>query len=207
MSLSKLGVMLLADYWKQFDTIRAHLSQSAVELIKAMEETLSVVEKGNGQLSIHPLQETLVNKALGPLSLLLQHSGNKLRKQRLAPESVPTADPLRLSQGNDIKRRLIHSLVEALDAEMARVACCGDTAQASLTRDALETVRKVLLSQVPETLADDKNDSAAPHPEEEEVVITFKNDSELTTLQLEQDHVCEEEIPLAIDEFQQIRTA
>lgn len=187
MRLEKLGMMLFLEYWNQLNDVKYHLSRSLAELIKALEETLKIVQKGSQQLSVHPVQDNILAKLFGPLRSLLHYSEQKCESS--SPSTPDTPHP------PEIKAHIIQSLIDALEQEMAHITA-EEAMHNPLKIKALESVKTVLLEQQVDRQVDrphNPRDKSPPLPadeipiEEEDVVISLAGSGAASTLHFQAD--------------------
>lgn len=182
MTLEKLGMMLFLDYWNQFNGIKQHLSQSLSELIKALEETLCLVKKGSGQLSLHPVQGAIIAKLFAPLEQLLRYSEKKCGTEAPSPQI-----------SSELKNHVIQSLIDALTKEMDQIGAV-EALQNPLKIKALESVKKVLLEQ--QGIHPASEDQAPEtNSETDDVVISLAANGAVSTLHFQADRSDEDLLP------------
>lgn len=221
MSLGKLGMMLVLDYWEQFHAVKTHLSRSAVEFIKALEETVKIAQKTGERLPFSSLQSSLASKAFTPLELVLRYSEQlatrAAREQPAerdkAPQSAASVSPL---VATELKTHIIESLIDALESEIAKTSA-AEAMHNPYKIKALESVKQVLLEQHPKTASDDTPDSddsdaypVNPVSESEDlriradVVIPIQSADKVTMGAASPAY---EEGPIDINDFRQVKTA
>lgn len=169
MNLEKLGLMLLSTYLTPFEGVKNHLSRALGECFKAAEETVKIVQRGNDQLRIHPLQTALIAKVLSPLEVFLRQSGD-----RLSPDDLRALLSEARRHGehlHPLKAHIVQSLIDTLDEEIDRVQVTLPEG-ATFKIDALQTVKRVLTEHL-------STSSAASGPKTADVVNTapFQNDA------------------------------
>lgn len=138
MSLEKLGLLFLLNYFNQLGTVRNHMQLALRELLLAMqasvEITLDSANKtvlGNKMEAFSPLTQQLMS--------LIQFSIDKVTPS----DGLP--DPM-VDEGHKLKEHIVNSIISAIDDEIENTKGTMNEKN-KLKIEALYTVKQVLLNQ------------------------------------------------------------
>ncbi len=187
MKLEQLGMMMLLEYGSQLGAIKHHAARAAVEMMKALEETLKLVQKGSAQVSLHPLQSELGEKVLEPVLKLLRFSGEWLERE------APISSPLEGEQNTvkKIKTQIVRELVGVLDRELIDTSANDAIANPWKSR-AILSIKQILIEQLEAAAKENKPSGRDRAPNRsDDIVISLPTQDSVHTLHVQADREAE----------------
>ena len=143
MSLEKLGLLFLLNYFNQLGTVKNHLMMALREVLLAMNASVEMVAqtanpriKGTGLDVLSPF----IKQAQGVLSYTIE---------KITPEETLADGSAKAPSETYLKEHIVDSIISAIDDEIENTSEL--TSQKSrLKVEALQTVKEVLLNQLKE---------------------------------------------------------
>lgn len=139
MSLEKLGLIFLINYFNQLGTVKNHLLSAVKEVILAIQASLDIWAKTAPKAVLGSRLE-FISPILSQIQSLLTYTIEKISPEIIQSESFVAGEEQRL------KGHIVNSIISAIDDEIVHTR---DTSSEKnkLKIEALHTVKKVLINQ------------------------------------------------------------
>lgn len=140
MSLEKLGILFLLNYFNQLGTVRDHVMLAVKEILMAVQASISILSQSTTKTVLGNRMEEVLNPVMGRVQNLLDYTIEKITP------SGPTEEAPNLKEGMKLKEHIVSSIISAIDDEIENTRSTTSE-QNKLKVEALHTVKEVLMNQ------------------------------------------------------------
>lgn len=137
MSLEKLGVLFLLNYFNQLSTVKNHVLNAVKEILLAIQSSVDILSQSTSK-SLLGNRVDFLNPMISQINRVLDYT-----IERITPDQVVSPGE---ETGQRIKDHIVGSIISAIDDEIENTRNLASEKN-KLKVEALYTVKQVLMTQ------------------------------------------------------------